>query len=196
MIEINKSISKEELNELPVESFNGEIIVVDYACDISKIIPFLKKQKVLGFDTETRPTFKKGEMNEVALLQLSTSKTAFLFRLNKTKLPQELVDILSDPEITKVGVAIKDDILALKRLSKFTPEGFVEIQDKVKDFEIENFGLKKLSGLLLGFRISKAQQTSNWEADILTEAQIKYAATDAWVSLEIYNRLCEIEKAS
>jgi ribonuclease D len=196
MIEINKSISKEELNELPVESFNGEIIVVDYACDISKIIPFLKKQKVLGFDTETRPTFKKGEMNEVALLQLSTSKTAFLFRLNKTKLPQELVDILSDPEIIKVGVAIKDDILALKRLSKFTPEGFVEIQDKVKDFEIENFGLKKLSGLLLGFRISKAQQTSNWEADILTEAQIKYAATDAWVSLEIYNRLCEIEKAS
>jgi ribonuclease D len=196
MIEINKSISKEELNELPVESFNGEIIVVDYACDISKIIPFLKKQKVLGFDNETRPTFKKGEMNEVALLQLSTSKTAFLFRLNKTKLPQELVDILSDPEIIKVGVAIKDDILALKRLSKFTPEGFVEIQDKVKDFEIENFGLKKLSGLLLGFRISKAQQTSNWEADILTEAQIKYAATDAWVSLEIYNRLCEIEKAS
>ena len=196
MLEINKSISKEELNELPVESFNGEIIVIDYASDIRKILPFLKKQKVLGFDTETRPTFKKGEMNEVALLQLSTSKTAFLFRLNKTKLPEELVDILSDPEITKVGVAIKDDILALKRLSKFTPEGFVEIQDKVKDFEIENFGLKKLSGLLLGFRISKAQQTSNWEADILTEAQIKYAATDAWVSLEIYNRLCEIEKAS
>lgn len=196
MLEINKSISKEELNELPVESFNGEIIVIDYASDIRKILPFLKKQKVLGFDTETRPTFKKGEMNEVALLQLSTSKTAFLFRLNKTKLPKELVDILSDPEITKVGVAIKDDILALKRLSKFTPEGFVEIQDKVKDFEIENFGLKKLSGLLLGFRISKAQQTSNWEADILTEAQIKYAATDAWVSLEIYNRLCEIEKAS
>lgn len=196
MLEINKSISKEELNELPVESFNGEIIVIDYASDIRKILPFLKKQKVLGFDTETRPTFKKGEMNEVALLQLSTSKTAFLFRLNKTKLPEELVDILSDPAITKVGVAIKDDILALKRLSKFTPEGFVEIQDKVKDFEIENFGLKKLSGLLLGFRISKAQQTSNWEADILTEAQIKYAATDAWVSLEIYNRLCEIEKAS
>ena len=196
MLEINKSISKEELNDLPVESFNGEIIVIDYACDINKIMPYLKKQKVLGFDTETRPTFKKGEMNEVALLQLSTSKTAFLFRLNKTKLPEELIEILSDPEIIKVGVAIKDDILALKRLSKFSPQGFVEIQDKVKDFEIENFGLKKLSGLLLGFRISKAQQTSNWEADILTEAQIKYAATDAWVSLEIYNRLCEIEKAS
>jgi len=196
MLGINKSISKEELNELPVESFNGEIIVIDFAADIKKILPFLKKQKTLGFDTETRPTFKKGDMNEVALLQLSTEKTAFLFRLNKTGLPEELISILADSSITKVGVAIKDDIIALKRITKFNPAGFVEIQEKVKDFEIENFGLKKLSGLLLGFRISKAQQTSNWEAEILTEAQILYAATDAWVSLEIYNRLLEIEKAS
>jgi ribonuclease D len=193
---MNKSISKEELNGLPVESFDGEIIVVDFERDVKKIIPFLKRQKVLGFDTETRPTFKRGEKNEVALLQLSTEKTAFLFRLNKMGLPNDLIDILSDPEIVKVGVAINDDIKDLKRLVKFKSAGFVEIQEKVKDFEIENFGLKKLSGLLLGFRISKAQQTSNWEAEVLTEAQIRYAATDAWVSLEIYNRLLELEQAS
>lgn len=193
---MNKSISKEELNELPVEAFNGEIIVVDFEHDVKKILPYLAKQKILGFDTETRPNFKKGEKHEVALLQLSTHKSAFLFRLNKMGLPKELVTILSDPEIIKVGVAINDDIKDLQRRSKFIPAGFVEIQEKVKDFEIENFGLKKLSGLLLGFRISKAQQTSNWEAERLTEAQIKYAATDAWVSLEIYNRLLELEVAS
>lgn len=193
---MNKSISKEELNELPVEGFGGEIIVIDYARDVKKILPFLKKQKTLGFDTETRPTFKKGAFNDVALLQLSTNKSAFLFRLNKMGLPKELSEILSNPEITKVGVAIKDDIAGLRKLTDFNPASFVEIQEKVKDFEIENFGLKKLSGLLLGFRISKAQQTSNWEAEKLTEAQIRYAATDAWVSLEIYNRLLELEKAS
>ena len=193
---MNKSISKEELNELPLESFNGEIVVVDYESDLKKILPFLKKQKILGFDTETRPTFKKGALNEVALLQLSTEKTAFIFRLNKMGLPAELVSILANPEIIKVGVAIGDDIKDLKKRSKFVAAGFVEIQEKVKDFEIENFGLKKLSGLLLGFRISKAQQTSNWEAEKLTEAQINYAATDAWVSLKIYNRLLELEKAS
>lgn len=193
---MNKCISKEELNELPVESFNGEIIVVDYERDAKKIVHILKRADVLGFDTETRPTFKKGIKNNVALLQLSTEKTAFIFRLKKMGLPDCLKEILADPNIIKAGVAIKDDILALKKLGRFNPSGFVEIQDWVKDFEIENFGLKKLSGLLLGFRISKAQQTSNWEADQLTEAQIRYAATDAWVSLEIYNKLKELEKAS
>lgn len=193
---MNKCISKEELNDLPVEAFSGEIIVIDYELDAQKIIHILKKADVLGFDTETRPTFKKGKKNKVALLQLSTEKTAFIFRLNKMGLPECIKEVLANPNIIKAGVAIKDDILALKSLSKFNPAGFVEIQEKVKDFEIENFGLKKLSGLLLGFRISKAQQTSNWEAERLTEAQLKYAATDAWVSLGIYNKLIELEKAS
>ncbi|HAM98419.1 MAG TPA: 3'-5' exonuclease [Marinilabiliales bacterium] len=193
---MNKCISKEELNELPVQGFDGEIIVMDFARDVKKIAPFLKKQKVLGFDTETKPNFAKGKKNQVALLQLATEKSAFIFRINKMGLPPELMEVLSDPKIVKVGVAIKDDIKALKNIHSFEPSGFVEIQEKVKDFQIESFSLKKLSGLLLGFRISKAQQTSNWEADQLTEAQIKYAATDAWVSLGIYNRLLEIEKAS
>ncbi|MGD9993924.1 MAG: 3'-5' exonuclease [Salinivirgaceae bacterium] len=193
---MNKSISKEELNVLPIQSFEGEIVVIDYARDLKKILPYLLKQKVLGFDTETKPTFAKGKKNQVALLQLATEKSAFLFRINKMGLPAELVEVLASPGITKVGVAINDDIKALRCLTNFKPGGFVEIQEKVKDFDIENFGLKKLSGLLLGFRISKAQQTSNWEAEQLTEAQLKYAATDAWVSLGIYNRLLEIEQAS
>ena len=190
---MNKCISKEDLNNLPVDAFNGEIVVVDFAHDVKKILPYLKKQKILGFDTEAKPSFKKGVKNEVALLQLSTEKKAFLFRLNKMGLTPELISILNDPLITKVGVAISDDLKDLKRLLEFNPNGFVEIQEKVKEFEIENFGLKKLSGLLLGFRISKAQQTSNWEAEKLSVQQIKYAATDAWVSLEIYNRLLELE---
>jgi len=193
---MNKCISKEELNELPIQGFEGNTVVIEYACDVQKIIPVLKNQSTLGFDTETRPTFKKGRKNTVALLQLSTPDTAFVIRLNKMGLPNEIIDILADPNILKAGVAIKDDIIGLRELSDFKPGGFVELQEKVKEFKIENFGLKKLSGLLLGFRISKAQQTSNWEAEELTPAQIKYAATDAWVSLEIYNRLMEIEKAS
>lgn len=191
---MNKCISKEELNSLPVEGFPGEIVVVDFARDVKKVEKVLKKQTVLGFDTETRPSFKKGVKYQVALLQLSIDNTAFLFRLNKMGLPKELAEILANPNITKVGVAIKDDIKGLMSLNGFKPAGFVEIQEKVKDFEIENFGLKKLSGLLLGFRISKAQQTSNWEAEKLSDAQIRYAATDAWVSLKIYNKLLEIEK--
>lgn len=191
---MNKCISKEELNELPIQGFEGQIVVIDSVRDVVKVTPALKNESMLGFDTETRPSFKKGKKNRVALLQLSTEDTAFIFRLNKIGLPQQLVEILSDQNIQKAGVAIKDDISALRELSDFKPAGFVEIQEKVKEFNIENFGLKKLSGLLLGFRISKAQQTSNWEADQLTDAQIKYAATDAWVSLEIFNKLLDLEE--
>jgi len=191
---MKKSISKEELQELSIKAFEGKIIVINTEEEAKKIIPYLQKQKRLGFDTETRPTFKKGAMNKVALLQLSTESTAILFRLNKIGLPTKLANILSNKNIIKAGVAINDDIKELKILNKFTPGGFVEIQQKVKEFGIENFGLKKLSGLLLGFNISKSQQVSNWEAEPLTPAQIKYAATDAWVSLKIYNKLINIEK--
>ncbi len=189
-----KSISNEALNELPIEGFNGKIVVIEYARDVKKVYPYLKNQTQLGFDTETRPSFKKGRKNKVALLQLSTADTAFLFRLNKMGLPKALCDILSDPNIIKTGVAIHDDVIGLQQLAPFTPHGFVEIQDMAKAMEIQNLGLKKLSGLFMGFRISKAQQTSNWELEDLSEAQLRYAATDAWVSLEIYLKMLEAEK--
>lgn len=181
-----ESISKEELTELPLRWFEGDIIVVDEQRMLKNAIDVLSKQKIIGFDTETRPSFKKGVINKVSLLQLSTKSKAFLFRLNKIGFPYELQQILADPEIVKPGVAIRDDIKGLQNLNDFIPGGFVELQDSAKDLGIQNFSLKKMSAIACGFRISKGQQLSNWEAEKLTEAQQIYAATDAWAALKIF----------
>jgi ribonuclease D len=144
---------------------------------------------MLGFDTETRPTFKKGRKNSVSLIQLSSGDLAFLFRINRIGIPDELADLLSDPSVIKAGVAVHDDIKFLKGVRKFTPDGFIDLQNFVKDFGIQSSGLKKLAAIILGFRISKRQQVTNWEAEQLTEAQQIYAATDAWVCHQIYKKL-------
>jgi ribonuclease D len=184
-----ESIDKEELAELPLIQFEGKISLVESKEDYLRSIEFLSQQKMLGFDTETKPAFKKGVFNEVALLQLSTAEHAFLFRLNKIGLPNGLKEILENPAIQKIGVAIRDDIKALQKLNNFKPGGFIELQDHVKDFGINDFSLKKLSAIVLGFRISKSQRITNWEAPDLTEAQQIYAATDAWISHRIYESL-------
>ncbi|MCK4664975.1 MAG: 3'-5' exonuclease domain-containing protein 2 [Bacteroidales bacterium] len=186
---IKKSISNDELFQLPLDNFKGDIMLIDNDEKAIYAISYLKNQTLLGFDTETRPTFKKGKKNKVALLQLATSERAFIFRLNYIGLPKELTEIFEDKNIKKVGVAIKRDIVELQELRHFIPDSFVELQDYVKEFGIENFGIKKLTGLLLNFRISKSQQTSNWENIKLSEAQKKYAATDAWVCYLIYQNL-------
>lgn len=188
-----QKITKEEINVLPRKSFNGEIIYVDSPEAFHKFFPEINGNKLLGFDTETKPSFKKGENNEVALLQLSTAEKAFLFRLNFIGMPSPLAEILSDPNVIKAGVALRDDISGLQKLRDFEPAGFIDLQDYVKEFAIEDNGLKKLVANILGFQISKRQQTSNWEHETLTEAQIEYAATDAWVCNLIYRRLKEIE---
>lgn len=185
----NKSISKEELQELPGGGFNGDIILIDNTEKLLANIEQIKNNKLLGFDTETRPSFRKGRVNKVALLQLSNAGTAWLIRLNKTGLHKELVRILADPDICKVGAAILDDLRGLKKMHRFVPRNFIELQEYVKEHEIENFGVKKLAGLVLGIRISKRQQTSNWEAPKLTPEQQRYAATDAWVCYEVYSKL-------
>jgi len=182
-----ESITKEELVDLPLKWFEGEIVVVDTYDDLDRAVEALSKETVIGFDTETKPAFKKGVINNVALLQLSTQSQAFLFRLNKIGLPDEICEILSNPDIIKSGVAIHDDIKGLKILRLFEPAGFVELQDHAKEIGITNFSLKKLTGIACGFRISKGQQLSNWESDVLSDAQKVYAATDAWAALEIYN---------
>lgn len=182
-----EKITKEELTELPLKWFEGKIVVVDRQEQIKYVAEKLKEYQVIGFDTETRPSFKKGKINKVALLQLSTPDQAFLFRLKKTGLPAEIREILSDPNVIKPGVAIRDDIKALREMNEFKPAGFIELQDHAKELGIQNFSLKKMAAIVLGFRISKSQQLSNWEADYLTEAQQIYAATDAWVALEIYH---------
>ncbi len=187
-------ISKAEIEELPGKKFSGEIFYIDTLPAFHEFFPAIRDAKILGFDTETRPTFKKGVTNEVALLQLSTSEQAFLFRLNQIGMPDELCSILDNPSIYKAGVAIHDDIAGLQRLKQFKPEGFIDLQDYVKDFGIEDNGLKKLAANILGIRISKRQQTSNWEQETLTQPQIEYAATDAWVCYEIFHMLHRIKR--
>ena len=185
------SIDKEELAILPLIQFEGEIMLVESKEDYLSSIEYLARQKMLGFDTETKPAFKKGVVYEVALLQLATKDRAFLFRLNKIGLPNGLINILENPNIEKIGVAIRDDIKGLQKLNNFKPSGFVELQDRVKDYGILDFSLKKLSAIVLGYRISKAQQVTNWEALELSEAQQIYAATDAWISHRIYESLTQ-----
>ncbi len=182
-----ESITKEELTELPLKWFEGEIVVVDSYDEVRKAANILSEEKIIGFDTETKPSFKKGVINQVALLQLSTRTYAYLFRLSHIGLPAEIGEILANPNILKPGVAIHDDIKVLQQLRKFEPAGFVELQDHAKELGITNFSLKKLTAITCGFRISKGQQLSNWEAESLSDAQKIYAATDAWAALEIYN---------
>lgn len=185
-IMFKESITKEELTDLPLRWFDGEIVVVDDLKKLERAVEILSKAKVIGFDTETKPAFKKGIFNKVALLQLSVKNQAFLFRLNRIGLPLEIIKILANPGIIKPGVAINDDIKALNKIRAFIPRGFIELQDHAKSLGITDFSLKKLAAITCGFRISKGQQLSNWEADELTEAQQIYAATDAWAALEIF----------
>jgi len=184
-----KSISNEELAGLPLAFFEGVIHLVEQPEDLAYALEYLGKQPIIGFDTETRPAFKKGQVYPVSLLQLSTSDQAFLFRINKIGLPIGLIKILASPNILKIGVAIRDDIKILQRIVHFKPSGFIELQDLVKDYGIENFSLKKLSAIVLGFRISKSARLTNWDTPVLTDQQLIYGATDAWVACEIYKQL-------
>ena len=184
-----ENISVEELSELELSWFKGEIVLVEDIKTFHEVFPRLLGEELLGFDTETRPTFKKGRKNKVSLIQLSTGTLACLFRINKLGFPDELINLLSDPEVIKAGVAVHDDIRFLKGVKKFEPSGFIDLQSFVKDFGIQSSGLKKLAAIILGFRISKRQQVTDWEAEQLTEAQQIYAATDAWVCHQIYKKL-------
>ncbi|MDR0941166.1 MAG: 3'-5' exonuclease domain-containing protein 2 [Bacteroidales bacterium] len=186
-----KSISDEELALYPQQSFAGEIHVVDSHEKIRHAVEYLQQSPILGFDTETRPAFAKHVKYNVALLQLGDDKHAFLFQLQKTGIPRNLASILASPLICKAGVAVRDDIIKLHELSNCKMQGFVDLQTIAKQLEIENMSLKKLTAIVLGFRISKKQQTSNWELSRLSTAQQMYAATDAWVGFEMYKRLAQ-----
>lgn len=183
------SISKQELSNLPVEKFDGKIIVVSSAETAAKAIQNLKKAKTVGFDTETRPSFKKGLIYKVALVQLSDGEKTYLFRLSKMGLPDVMKEFLEDENVIKIGLSIKDDFLSLSRFSKISPRGFIDLQQYVKEFDIKDNSLSKIYGVVFGKRISKGQQLSNWEASTLSDNQKKYAALDAKACLDIYNAL-------
>lgn len=184
-----KSISNEEINELPLTAFEGNITLVDTISSLQEVAAELSGQSILGFDTETRPSFKKGKRNPVCLLQFATPEKAFLIRLNRVGLQPEIISVMSNPNIIKVGVALREDIRSLQELAQFTPAGFIDLQDYVKKFDIVNYGLKKLSAIVLNVRISKNQRLTNWELDELSDSQLRYAATDAWATLQIFRKL-------
>jgi len=184
-----ETLTTDDLKNYEVSWFKGEIVVVEDLDTFRKAFRKISDSPVLGFDTETRPSFRKGRKNKVSLVQLANEDTACLFRINKIGIPSELADLLANPSVIKAGVAVHDDIRFLSNVKKFSPSGFIDLQKMVREFGIQSSGLKKLAAIVLGFKISKRQQVTDWEAADLTEAQKVYAATDAWVCHQIYNKL-------
>ena len=190
------SISPEEIGELSLAAFPGEITVIDAVDDkFFAAVRYLRRQTVLGFDTETRPTFSPEQhSNGTAILQLSGKEKAFLFRVQKLGLPKQLASILASSTIIKVGAATKDDVKGLQAIAAFKSRSFVDLQSMVWEYGIRDKSVKKMAAIILGVKISKAQQLSNWEAEHLSESQLKYAATDAWICREMYLKLLASEK--
>lgn len=194
MIEIPSNISKAEIAQLPIDLFDGRIVVIHTVADVEKAVSYLKGFPVLGIDTETRPSFAKGKSYEVALMQVSTEETCFLFRLNYIGIPDALVNLLQDDRQIKIGLSLKDDIQSLHRKHSFEPRGFLDLQHYVKEIGVEAQSLQKIYALLFGKKISKSQRLTNWEADVLSNRQKGYAATDAWACVRIYKHIEELKR--
>lgn len=184
-------VTPEEVNALPLTYYNGKIVLVNKADSVQAAVDEIGKFPVLGFDTETKPTFIKGQFYHISLIQLAIPGKVFLFRINHTGFTQPLIDLFSNEKILKVGVGLRDDIIGLQKIHNFEPAGFEELHKYVVDLGVRNTGLRKLAAILMKVRISKGQQTSNWENVILSKNQQSYAATDAWICLEMYNLLEE-----
>lgn len=191
---IYDTYDKKKINSLPPTVFDGRIIVIFSESEANKAVDYLLTQDILGFDSETRPSFRKGKMHQVSLLQVATHDTCFLFRLNVIGVPDSLKRLLEDREITKVGLSLRDDFHMINLRRKFTPGTFVELQKEVKDIGITDLSLQKIYANLFGGKISKSQQLSNWEAETLSEAQRKYAATDAWACIKIHEEIVRMKR--
>ena len=191
-----ESITPKELEALEYASFPGRIIVIDaVGAEFNRAITYLRSQKIIGFDTETRPTFTPSQPRyNVSLLQLSGPDKAFLFRVNKIGMHRRLCNLLASDKVVKVGAAIHDDIRGLQEYRRFIPKGFVDLQRLAPEYGIEEKSVRKMAAIILKKRVSKSQQLSNWEAENLSESQCKYAATDAWVCREMYLKLLATEK--
>lgn len=183
------TISKEQLASLPAASFAGDIRLIDDEKDIEEAVSQLRESDIIGFDTETRPSFKKGQYHRVSLLQLSTRNICYLFRLNHIPLSDSLIKLLEDEKVLKVGLSIHDDFHSLRKLVDINPAGFIDLQQYVKSFRIADNSLSRIYGILFGMRISKGQRLTNWEAETLSPAQQGYAALDAYACIKIYEHL-------
>ena len=188
------TITNDEANALPAAQFRGEIIIVDNDDQVEAMCQYLSEQSILGFDTETRPSFKAGVSNRVALLQLSSAERCYLIRLCRIKLHTPILKLLCDPAILKIGADVRGDLHSLHQLRNFKEQGFVDLQHIAIDWGVEEKSLRKMSAIVLGKRVSKAQRLSNWEASQLTPQQQLYAATDAWVCIKIYKKLLATPK--
>jgi len=191
---VGLTITKQQLAELEKETFDGEIYIVDHPSKVDEAVAYLSTQPALGFDTETKPAFKRGQVNNVALLQLSTEDECFLFRLNKIGYPDALEKLMSNDTIKKIGLSLRDDFAALRKRTRRRPENFIDLQLFVDKFGIEDNSLQKIYAIIFGKKISKSQRLSNWEAAELSPAQQSYAAIDAWACLRIYNHLTKTNK--
>ncbi|MDR0745679.1 MAG: 3'-5' exonuclease domain-containing protein 2 [Mediterranea sp.] len=186
---IKRRINKEELEEMPKTVFPGRIFVVQTEMETEKAIKYLASQTVVGIDSETRPSFTKGRLHKVALLQISSEECCFLFRLNHTGLTASIIGLLENPSVIKVGLSLRDDFLMLRKRALFRQQSCIDLQEYVDAFGIQDKSLQKIYAILFGEKISKSQRLSNWDTDALTYAQKLYAATDAWSCLKIYKLL-------
>lgn len=185
----DRRMTRDEINAKPIGRYEGKIKIVKTNEELDKAIGHLLNEKILGFDTETKPAFQKGRQNLPSVLQLAGRDTVYIFQLKQLHLPRKLCKILSAKTIIKAGVAISFDLLQLKKISKFNEEAFIDLAAVAKSAGVRNYGLRSLAAVLLDFRIAKGAQQSNWARDELTPKQILYAATDAWASREIYLKL-------
>jgi ribonuclease D len=189
---VGLTITKEQIAELEQETFEGTVHVIDQLKQVPEAVAYLATQPMLGFDTETKPAFKRGQVHKVALMQLATEQECFLFRLNRIGYPDMLEDIIGNPAIRKIGLSLRDDFAAIRKRSGQLPENFLDLQSYVDKFGIEVNSLQKIYAILFGKKISKNQRLSNWEAPVLSPAQQSYAAIDAWACLRIYNYLSRV----
>lgn len=187
--DVKLSIAKDQLSQLPVVTYSGQIRVINTEAEAIAAVKALSGVKTVGFDTETKPSFKKGRTNTVSLIQISDGACCYLFRINKFGFAKCLVDFMQNPDVTKIGLSLRDDFHVLHRLSPFEPQEFVDLQTLVSDYCITDASLQKIFAIIFSQRISKSQRLSNWEAETLTEQQQAYASIDAWACLKIYNHL-------
>lgn len=192
---IYNKFDKKKIGELPRVLFEGKIVVVLSVSEADKAVKYLLSRDILGIDTETRPMFHKGEHHKVALLQVSDHDTCFLFRLNRIGMPRSIISFLEDTTVPKIGLSLNDDILMLHQRANFKKGKFIDLQDHVKELGIEDLSLQKLYANIFHQRISKREQLSNWENDVLTEPQKRYAATDAWACINLYEEMRRLKES-
>ena len=190
--ELLREVSRDEINALDVRRYVGEIVLVETPEQLARAMADLRSERVTGFDTETRPSFRVGESYPPALAQLATARAVYLFPLARMDFSAPLAEVMGAERLVKAGVSIGDDLKQLKKVVAFEEKGIVDVGTVVRRHGLKQSGVRNLAGLFLGFRVPKGNKTSNWAARRLSPQQIGYAATDAWVCRELYLRFEEL----